>query len=57
MRSQRCPSDQTELPDTQPRIGETLQRRANAPLRPTKPQSSTEFGLFGDTHKQGEFFK
>jgi hypothetical protein len=47
--------DQIELPETQARIGETLQRRANAPLLPAKPQASIEIGLFGDQHKQGEF--
>lgn len=57
MRSQPCPSSQTELPDTQPRVGDTLQRRANAPLRPSQPQQSIEHGLFGDAHQQGELFK
>jgi hypothetical protein len=48
-------SDQIDLPETQARIGEALQRRANAPLLPSKPQQSIDVGLFGDDHKQGEF--
>ena len=49
-------SNQTELPDTQARIGDHLQRKANAPLKPSKPQQSIEIGLFGESHKQGEMF-
>jgi hypothetical protein len=56
MRSQPSRSNQTELPDTQPRIGEALQRRANAPLVPAKPQQPIDTGLFGDQHKQAEMF-
>ena len=56
MRSDQSRSSQIELPETQARIGETLQRRANAPLKPSKPQTSCDAGLFGDTHKQGEMF-
>lgn len=40
-----------------PRIGQALQRRANAPLKPSKPQATLETGLFGDSHKQQELFK
>lgn len=56
MRSAQSRSRQIELPDTQARIGETLTRRANAPLRPAKPQTPCDDGLFSDTHKQGEMF-
>jgi len=49
-------SNQTELPDTAQQIGQALQRRANAPLLPTKPQQPIETGLFGESHKQGEMF-
>ena len=49
-------SNQIELPDTQARIGDHLQRRANAPLKPSKPQKSIEIGLFGESHKQEELF-
>jgi hypothetical protein len=57
MRCAQSRSSQTEFPDTQPRVGDTLQRRANAPLLPTKPQQPIETGLFGDQHKQGEMFR
>jgi hypothetical protein len=43
------------MPGTQARIGDHLQRRAYAPLLPSKSQTSIETGLFGDSHKQGEF--
>ena len=56
MRSDQSRSSQIELPETQARIGETLQRRADAPLKASKPQTSCDAGLFGDTHKQGEMF-
>lgn len=49
-------SSQTELPGTQPRIGQALQRRADAPLLPGKPQQPIETGLFGDQHTQAEMF-
>jgi hypothetical protein len=45
------------MPGTSPRIAETLQRRASAPLLSTKPQQPIEHGLFGDQHNQGELFK
>jgi len=44
------------LPATEPRIAETLQRRANAPLLPAKPQIPCDAGLFGDTPNQKEMF-
>ena len=56
MRSQPCRSSQTELPDTPHQIGDALQRRANAPLQPTKPQQPIETDLFGDSHQQKELF-
>lgn len=55
MRSHPSRSSQAELPDTPQCVGEALQRRANAPLLPAKPQQPIEIGLFGDQHKQGEF--
>jgi hypothetical protein len=56
VRSRQSRSDQIEIPDTQQRIGDTLQRRANAPLKPSKPQAACDDGLFGDSHQQGEMF-
>jgi hypothetical protein len=56
MRCEPSRSSQGELPDTAPRIGQALQRRANAPLLPTKPQQPIEIGLFGESHKQTEMF-
>jgi hypothetical protein len=56
MQSGQSRSSQIDLPDTQARIGETLQRHANAPLKPSKPQTPCDSGLFGDAHKQGEMF-
>lgn len=53
MRSPASPSEC--LPGCEARLGETLQRRANAPLQSSKPQQPMETGLFGDSHKQGEF--
>lgn len=34
-----------------------LQRRANAPLLPTKPQKPVDMGLFSDQRQQQEMFK
>lgn len=34
-----------------------LQRRANAPLVPAKPQKPVDIGLFSDQHQQQEMFK
>jgi hypothetical protein len=47
-------SNQIDLPGCEQRPGQALQRRANAPLQPTKPQSPCDAGLFGDQHQQGE---
>lgn len=55
MPSQPSLSNQIAMPGCEARLGETLQRRADAPLRPSKPQQPIETGLFGDSHKQGEF--
>lgn len=54
MRSQPSRSDQVTMPGCEARQGDALQRRADAPLKPSKPQQPIETGLFGDSHKQGE---
>lgn len=54
MPSQASRSDQVTMPGCEARLGDALQRRADAPLRPSKPQQPIETGLFGDSHKQGE---
>jgi hypothetical protein len=43
---------QFDLPDTAPDIGGTLQRKADAPLKPAKPQVACDHGLFGDSAAQ-----
>ena len=49
------PSRSDILPGCEARVKETLQRRADAPLKPSKPQQPIETGLFGDGHQQKEF--
>jgi hypothetical protein len=39
---------QAELPGCAPDIAGTLQRKANAPLKPAKPQEACDVGLFAD---------
>lgn len=44
---------QFELPGAGPEpVRSTLQRRADAPLRPGKAQEPADFGLFGDDSRQ-----
>lgn len=43
--------DQMELVARDP-VRSTLQRRADAPLRPGKAQEPADFGLFGDDSRQ-----
>lgn len=54
MPSQTFRSNQPDLPETAPDVGALLKRRAAAPLKANQPQQPIEFGLFGDSHKQGE---
>ena len=50
------PSRSDILPGCEARVKEALQRRANAPLKPSKPQQPMEAGLFGDGHQQRDMF-
>jgi hypothetical protein len=43
---------QLDLPDTAPDIGGTLQRKADAPLKPKLDQKPCDIGLFGDESAQ-----
>jgi hypothetical protein len=45
---------QVELPGCEPDLAGALQRRADAPLKPTKPQEPCDVGLFSDESKQVE---
>jgi hypothetical protein len=49
-------SSQIDLPGCEQRPGQTLQRRANAPLMPAAPQSPCDVGLFGDQTRQEELW-
>lgn len=48
---------QSVLPGAERATDATMaQRRANAPLKPSKPQSACDVGLFGDEQNQKDFF-
>lgn len=53
MRSQPSPSN---LPGFGDRIGEALQRKADAPIKPRAAQAACDVGLFGDTQNQHDLF-
>lgn len=38
------------------RIGEALQRKADAPIKPRAAQAACDVGLFGDTQNQHDLF-
>lgn len=48
---------QLELAQCGPNQQQQLQRRADAPLLPTKAQAPCDHGLFSDQHKQEELFR
>lgn len=43
---------QLAIPSTEPHLGAALQRQAEAPMKPSKPQSPCDHGLFGDDRNQ-----
>lgn len=53
MRSQPSLSNPS-LPGCEARLGEALQRKADAPIKPKAAQAPCDIGLFGDSHQQKE---
>jgi len=47
---------QQVIPGAERRVGEALQRKAEAPLKPKVEQKGMDFGLFGDERNQGDLF-
>lgn len=47
---------QLVIPGAEQRLGDSLQRKADAPLRPRAAQKPTDIGLFGDAHLQTDMF-
>jgi hypothetical protein len=47
---------QLVIPGAEQRLGEALQRRAEAPLRPKAEQKPMDIGLFGDAAQQPDLF-
>jgi hypothetical protein len=45
---------QIDLPGCEPDQAGALQRKADAPLKPRKPQEPCDLGLFSDENKQGD---
>jgi hypothetical protein len=43
---------QTSLPGTSPDLAGTAQRKADAPLKPKKPQEPCDLGMFSDSPRQ-----
>lgn len=43
---------QTSLPGTAPDVGGLLRQKAAAPIKPRKPQSACDIGLFSDDADQ-----
>ena len=48
----RKQQSQVELPGCEPDLAGALQRKADAPLKPRKPQEPCDVGLFSDENKQ-----
>ena len=53
MRSQPSLSNPS-LPGCEARLGEALQRKADAPIKPKAAQAPCDVGLFGDSHQPKE---
>jgi hypothetical protein len=44
--------EQVELPGCEPDLAGALQRKADSPLKPSRPQEPCDVGLFSDHSKQ-----
>jgi hypothetical protein len=47
---------QLVIPGAEQRLGASLQRKADAPLRPSKAQKPADIGLFSDDRDQSDMF-
>lgn len=47
---------QLVIPGAEQRLGDSLQRQADAPLKPRAAQKPADVGLFGDGHLQNDLF-
>jgi len=54
--SAQMPVGQCELPGCEPDAAGALKRKADAPLKPGKPQKACDHGLFGNAAGQADLF-
>jgi len=50
------PSQPSRFEGCEPRLGEALQRKADAPIKPGTAQAPCDIGLFGERQKQIDLF-